>query len=566
MTVPREVDVTIVGGGPAGLFMALDLDARGVSSVVIEPRVTIDPSRPRAKTTSARTMTHLRRLGLAAGLRELAPLSADYSEDVAFCTSLSGYELRRFRHAFQTYRERYDLQPECGQQAPQPTVETLLRAAVERAGHAELVTGWRAVDVVAEADRGAVVVVEADRTTGSDRQQDVRLRATVRSQFVVGADGSRSVVRERAGIVLEGESAPRSNLNVVFRSRRLAEAISMAPALHYWVVGQHVGGIVGRLDLDDTWWAMLQGVAAHQEPQAAAMIEQLAGTSIDVELVESDPWTARMMLANAFSKDRIHLIGDAAHLNPPWGGHGFNTAIGDAANLAWKIAAVMQGWGGPGLLESYEAERRPIAAQTISDAAANGNALAVDFAHPRLGEDTEEGARLREEVRQRLDVKEPEFHSAGLVLGYHYAGSPVVASDDIPPHDPIDYRPRGFAGGLLPHAWLADGTSLYDALEGNGFTVLISGDEHRVDDVQAHLASGPGAQRTPVSVLSVSPDDVERGSSASAWGASLVLVRPDQHIAWRGEDVTDLAEALSVATGRARRTPVTSQHNEGGPR
>jgi 2-polyprenyl-6-methoxyphenol hydroxylase-like FAD-dependent oxidoreductase len=557
--IPADVPVLISGGGPSGLFLALDLATRGIPSVVIEPRTSVDPARPRAKTTNARTMTHLRRLGLADKLRAAAPLPVDYSQDVAFCTGLAGYEIRRFRHAFQLVPGRYGPQPECGQQVPQPVLEEVLRAAVAESPLVTLLTGWRVEDVVTNAadalglgTRSRVVVADAYGRT-----------RTIDSGFVIGADGGSSAVRRSLGMRLEGGSASLSNISVLFRSRDLGAAITLDPAVQYWVVGSDAAGMVGRMDLADTWWAIIQGVDLQElemgagtssDPTAGAgsLVRALVGAEIAVEVLATDPWTARMLLAPGYGRDGVYLVGDAAHLNPPWGGHGFNTCIGDAANLAWKIAAVLDGWAGPALLGSYERERRPVAARTIGDAAANGRALAYHFASPALRDNSDEGARARQAAHEALAVKQSEFDSLGLVLGYSYAGSPLVVPDGspVPAEDPIRYVPSASPGALLPHAWLDASTSVYDVL-GPGFTLLV--ESPVLAGEQETRAFGPlleeaARQGIPVTVVAVGPAD-DGTPMADLWAAEAVLVRPDQHIAWRGSSAEAAAAALSVAAG-----------------
>ncbi len=545
--LPDEVPVLIAGGGPSGLFLALDLAQRGIRSLVIEPRTSIDQDRPRAKTTNARTMTHLRRIGLAEALRKAAPLPVEFAQDVIFCSSLTGREIRRFPQAFQLETGRYEPQPECGQQVPQPVLESLLRRSVEDSAHATLLTGLRVESHATSAMGQEVTVVDQ---AGTSR--------TVRSSFLAAADGGSSTVRRGLGIRLEGGSATLSNISILFRSGDLADTISLDPAVQYWVLGPGTAGMVGRMNMDQTWWAIIQGVdgsAGGQDVDAVALVRSLVGADVEVDVIATDPWTARMLLAPSYGRDGVFLVGDAAHQNPPWGGHGFNTCIGDAANLAWKIAAALEGWAGPDLLDSYGVERRPVAERTIGDAAANGKALAYHFADPALELEGEAGDAARANAREALSVKQSEFDSLGLVLGYSYSGSPLVVPDGspVPAEHPIRYTPTATPGALLPHAWLDHSTSIYDVL-GPGFTLLVDAETlagAAVESVYAPVLERAAEQRVPVTVVALQHAD-NGIPMTDLWAADAVLVRPDQHVAWRGSSAEAAAHALVIAAGWTR--------------
>jgi len=488
----------VVGGGPAGLAAAAELALHGVRCVVLEPRAEVSHRRPRAKTTSIRTMEHLRRWGTAGALRAAAPLPVAWSQRVTFCESLAGRRITDFESAFGLTTGRDERFAESGQQVPQPVVEEVLRGHLRRRPGVGLRLGHAAAALTQDSS-GVTVTVRA--AAGPDYQ--------IRARYVLGCDGAGGVVRDLAGARYAGRSDPRPNFNLVFHAPSLDT--HLGPAVQYWVVGEGpsaASGLIGRLDLAGTWWAILPGIeAGYGTAHAGELITGLAGGPVDHEVLATDPWTARMVVADRFRDRRVFLVGESAHVNPPFGGHGFNTCVGDAVNIAWKIAAVEQGWAPPGLLASYEPERRGVAEATVASAAANNRLLADVL--PRDAA-----------VIQR--AKRAEFHSLGLVLGYSYAGSPVVQPGVRPAVDVTCYTPAADPGARLPHHWLPDGSSLYDRL-GRGFTLLgpVDSDAAGVADLARR------ARRLRIPLALVQPP------ASYPWRGEFLLVRPDQHIAWR---------------------------------
>lgn len=467
--------------------------------LVVEPRAAVSRLRPRAKTTSIRTMEHFRRWGLARRIREVAPLPVEWSQDVVFCTSLAGDEIARFTGAFGLTTERSDLFAETSQQIPQPLVEEVLREAV-----GGLAAGWRA-ERVDELDAECLVAV-----AGPDGE-----RREVRARYLVGADGAGGVARRAIGAQYAGSSDPRPNLTLVFRAPGLERVVRHGPAIQYWTLDPRAPSYLGRLDLGDTWWIGLIGVESASDEEAAAFVRAAAGAPVDVEVLSADPWLQRMLHVDHYASRRVFLAGDAAHVNPPWGGHGFNTGIGDAVNVGWKLAARVAGWAGAGLLASYERERRPVAEATIALAQSQTTLLAVDLARA-----------TGEEI---LAAKQPEFHGLGLVLGYAYGDRPV-------PADTTRYEPTAAPGARLPHLWLPDGRSVYDAL-GREFTLIRTAGAEVEPLVRAAAEAG-----VPLEL-------VDLPQAAELYEAPLVLVRPDQHVAWRGEPPRDPGAVVDAARG-----------------
>ena len=512
-----DVPVVVVGGGPVGLAVAMELHHHGIRCAVVEPRTTVSATRPRAKTTSARTMELLRRWGVADALRARAPIPVTWSSDVVFCTTAAGTEITRFTGALGLDLTGDDLVAEAGQQVGQPVVEQVLRDALADADGVTVLLGRRATGVVQD-DDGVTVRLEGAEDGVS----------TVRARYAVGADGARSLVRAAMGAAYEGGNAGRPNLSVVFRSAGLG-ALIPDRALHRWVLNPAAPGVVGPFDLGDVWWAIATGRPDDdRDADPVAIVRAMVGADIDVEVLGTDPWQARALLATAYRNGRLLLAGDAAHQNPPWGGHGFNTGVGDAVNLGWKLAAVLQGWAPPDLLDTYEAERRPVAADTIRIAAANAMTLSTELAAATLatpsGDDTARAAAAG--LVQR--TKYIEFHCLGLVLGYGYGARRGEQTTDG-----SDYRPVAAPGNRLPHHWTASGDSLYDHL-GPGFTVL--GSPADTDPLVR------AAERCGVPLVRVGPDVVD---APGRYAADVVLVRPDQHIAWLGSRPTP-AEAESI--------------------
>ena len=508
------VPVLIAGGGPAGLAAAAELSLHGVSCVVIEPRTEVSHRRPRAKTTSIRTMEHLRRWGIADKLRAAAPLSVAWSQRVTFCQTLHGRRITDFDGAFGLTTRRDDRFAECGQQVPQPVVEEVLRSHLATKQDVHLRLGHTVTELAQDQDCVTVTIRDA---RGGDYQLTAR--------YVLGCDGAGGVVRDQIGAQYAGRSDPRPNFNLVFRAPGLVT--DLGPAVQYWVVGAPTTGLIGRLDLAGTWWAIMPGVEPdYGVAHASELITGLVGASIEHEVVASDPWTARMLVADSFGSGRVFLVGESAHVNPPWGGHGFNTSVGDAVNIAWKIAAVEHGWAAPGLLASYEPERRGVVEQTVAAAEANQRYLTGD---------------LPVDAAAIQRAKRAEFYSLGLVLGYSYAGSPVIQPSAAPTaSDSTVFVPAAEPGSRLPHAWLRDGSSLYDQLS-TGFTLLGPRRETTELARQAQRRGIPLAQREP--------------PPHYPWRDEFLLVRPDQHIAWRASDPSDIdldVVAGPLMTGTAR--------------
>jgi hypothetical protein len=332
---------------------------------------------------------------------------------------------------------------------------------------------------------------------------------------------------------------------MVFQAPALWSEVRHGPAVQYWIVNGTAPALMGPIDRHGLWWLIAFDVDRETgEREARWIIDGVAGVSIAATVLSTDPWTARMQLVDRARRGRVLLGGDAAHLNPPFGGHGLNTGLGDAVDLGWKLAAVLDGWGGAGLLDSYERERRPIQTRVIAAAEANMKVLATDLLAEHIDADGPEGEQARRLAHANIQAtKRGEFHALDLVLDLAYEDSPVIASD--PSRPPAAARAGGghgvLAGARLPHAWLGPGRSLYDEL-GAGMTLLAAADG--LDDTSGSVRAARD-RRVPLKVVALPSEMLRHGL-----GARLVLVRPDQHVAWHGDSSpSDPAALIDVIRG-----------------
>ena len=370
----------------------------------------------------------------------------------------------------------------------------------------------------------------------------------ISSRYLVGADGARSAVRELIGAKMEGRSGLMRAYNIIFRAPGLTEAHGFGPAAIYWQLGRHGGSAIGPMDVDDIWFIM-PAVGRDQtltHEQAAALIRERTGVDLPYEILSADAWFANELLADRYVEGRIILAGDACHLHPPAGGYGMNMGIGDAVDLGWKLAATLQGWGGANLVASYGAERRPVHRAVIDEAIAN----LID-SNPPLPPEIEDETPAGEEARKALAgtlqaIKGREFHTLGTVLGLGYENSPIVCAEPgpAPEHNNEIYTPTARPGYLAPHAWLADGRSLYDGF-GIGFSLVVAEDAEATEVEQA----GRDAKSLGVPLEIVRPSGLD---VVKLFGAKLTLVRPDQHVAWRGDQWRN---AFPLAVGCAAESP-----------
>jgi len=530
--------VLIVGAGPVGLALAIELGSRSVPCLLIERNDRVGYA-PRAKTTNVRTREHLRRWGIAQDLLAASPFGADYPSDVHFVTRLGGRRLATIENAFFCRPGRCQDYAEHSQWIPQYRLEEVLKRHAERLPGVTLRFGAECLSFAQ--DENAVSAVIRDLDTGAE--------TTVACDYLVGCDGAKSLVRSGIGARMLGQYGLSRNYNIVFRAPGLAGMHRHGPGIMYWQVNADMPSFMGPMDRGDKWFFMPTGVpdtVRFTDREAAAHIAKATGIDAGYEILSSDEWIASRLIADRYRDRRVFLAGDACHLHPPFGGYGMNMGVADAVDLGWKIAAMLQGWGGEALLDSYEAERRPVHRFVIDEAVANHAVLSNQLLAAGLEDDGAAGDAAREAVgRQIRTAKIREFRSLAVVIGYRYDASPVIVDDgsEAFPIDPLHYRPTARPGARAPHWWRDNGTSLYDSF-GLGFTLLGLGeaDAAVLDRARAEAQ----ALGVPLTVVS-ERDPVLR----ELYEAPYVLIRPDQHVAWRGTDWPEQPRALlGHVTGR----------------
>lgn len=534
-----------MGAGPVGLATAIELGHRGIRCLLIERNDRVGYA-PRAKTTNVRTREHFRRWGIADTLRAASPLGVDYPSTVVFCTRLAGHELTRFDNAFYCAPGRNPLYAEHSQWIPQYIVEEVMREHAQSLPSVELRFSCELSSFVQDTDQVHATV--RDLAHGGE--------FIVNAAFVVGADGARSKVRESIGAKLNGKYGLSRNYNVVFHAPGLTQAHKHGRAIMYWQVNAEAPSLIGPMDQGDKWFFMPTGVPEGfkiEADGAAAMIRNATGIDLPYEVLSTDEWVASWLLGDSYRDRRVFLAGDACHLHPPFGGYGMNMGIADGVDLGWKLAAVLQGWGGALLLDSYEQERRPVHEMVMNEAVANHSLLGNQMWAPGLEDNTPDGASLRRELGARIQTsKIREFSTLGVIRGYRYDESPIIAKagSEPPGHDYINYVPSSRPGAVAPHAWMHDGSSLYDHF-GNGFTLLAHGAS--IDDIE-QAQSQARAAGVPLKVIQPAPLGI-----AQLYSTRLTLIRPDQHIAWRGDTWPAVSTGIwSLVTGTARTAAISA--------
>jgi 2-polyprenyl-6-methoxyphenol hydroxylase-like FAD-dependent oxidoreductase len=529
MAADLDANVLVVGAGPVGLTLAIDLAWRGIEVTVVEARAAAELPEPKCNHVAARTMEIFRRLGLAEKVRN-SGLPADYPHDISYRTSFTGEELTRI--PIPCRRDRFSRRdgPDCNWPTPEPPhrinqifLEPILfeHAAADRRIR---ILNRTSVDDVRIGDDFAEVQL---------RDLETNAVTARRCRYLIGCDGARSIVRKAIGAAFEGDAVIQRVQSTYIRSRELMSRQHTAPAWGTGAINPRRSGMVYAIDGRERWLVhnyMRPGEGDFETVDRDACIRTILGVGADFkyEVISKEDWVGRRLIASQFRNANAFIAGDAAHIWVPYAGYGMNAGIADATNLSWMLAAHLNGWAPASILDAYEAERLPITSQVSRFAMSHAEAeIRRRGAVPEtIEENSAEGERVRRETGQlTYEINVQQYACAGLNFGSYYDRSPVIAYDGamLPAYTMGSFTPSTVPGCRTHHLWCADGASLYDRM-GPDFTLL------RFDpalDV-GPLRRAAETRNVPLELLDVTaPDEIVREGA-------LVLSRPDQHVAWRG--------------------------------
>jgi len=533
-------DVLVVGAGPVGLTLAIDLGRRGVRCTLIEKKRAPE-FLPKMERCNARTMEIFRRMGIADRIRA-AGLDRHVPMDVYIALAMNEPPLLRLPYPSVAEAEAQIAACDDGSMPREPyqlisqyTLEPLLKTVACELPAVDVRYGHEFLCLSQDGRRASATVRDPDGRT-----------IDIHAQFIVGCDGGSSAVRKQLGIQLRGEG------NLL----RLHQALYFAPDLFDRIP---IGGGPGRgrhyhIADDRATFLIMQDSTKHWTLHAVvdrgeemrAQFERTIGVAVPYEMLYVGEWKQNLLLADRYGEGRVFLAGDSAHLMIPTGGLGMNTGVGDAIDLSWKLHATLAGWGGPNLLPSYEIERRQVGDFNVgaSRYASVGRRTWRSQFRPDIRDPTPAGQATRENLARVANVEQRKTNEMiGAELGYRYQNSPIVCEEPGGPEPLLrEYAPTTWPGARLPHVWLEPGRSVHDAI-GDGYTLLRLGGT-RADT--GHLERAMRATGAPFDVLAI-----DAAAPRDLYGYDLILIRPDLHVVWRGNAAPhDPAAIAAVAVGR----------------
>jgi 2-polyprenyl-6-methoxyphenol hydroxylase-like FAD-dependent oxidoreductase len=553
MTRRIETSVLVVGAGPVGLTLAMDLAWRGIDVTIVELRHAGEPPSVKCNQVSARSMEIFRRLGLARAIRD-SGLPSEYRCDVSCCVSATGQELSRIILPSRAGRARGEQGDDGWWPTPEPPhrinqlfLEPLLFA--HAAAHPRIRILNRTQFEEFSQDEQGVIAAARDLDSGE--------RVSISCRYLVGCDGARSTVRKAVGAEFAGTPVIQRVQSTYFRAPTLMSRLPGTPAWMYLTFNPRRCGTMMAIDGKETW--LIHNFLYNGEPEFDSVDRDWAirailgvGPDFEYEVISKEDWIGRRLVADRFQNGRVFICGDAAHLWIPHAGYGMNAGIADAANLSWLLAATLNGWAVPQCLAAYQAERQPITDQVsrLAFAMAQQNSQQRREISADIERNDAVGETTRAEIgKQARDLYIQQQCCGGLNFGYFYEGSPIIAYDGEPhpAYTMRDFTPSTVPGCRLPHVWLRDGRSLYDAL-GPDYTLI------RVDPAVriAGIVEAAARRGVPLAVRGLDAPDARK-----LYARKLVLVRPDQHVAWRSDEepaaALDLIDLVRGARGAAAR-------------
>ena len=534
-----DSDVLIVGAGPTGLTLAIDLGRRGVRCTLVEQKE--EPAfLPKMERVNARSMEIYRRMGLAEKIRA-AGLRADCPMDVYIVLSLTEPPLLHLPYPSvaqaraQTRASNDGTLPlEPYQLISQYTLEPLLKSVAESIPSLRVRFGWEFIALRQDGDG-----VSARLCSVKGEVEEFR------AAYLVGCDGGASAVRKELGIGLSGEGNLLELRQALFRCDELFDRLPIGDGpgrgRHYHVADDKATFLIMQ---DSTIHWTLHSILDRDEKMKIEF-ERTVGIPVKYEMLSCAPWRQNLLLADRYGKGRVFLAGDAVHLVIPTGGLGMNSGVGDAIDLSWKLAATLAGWGGPNLLRSYEIERRQIGERNVgaSRYATLGRRKWRAMWRPDIRKDSAAGAETRYNLAAVADIEQRKSNEMiGAELGYRYVDSPIICNvPGGPEHLFREYQPTTWPGARLPHLWLSDGTPMQDRIP-DGYTILKRGGSKADTRGLQSALRDRGAAATVI--------EAGDGRVREIYECDLVLVRPDLHVVWRGNAAPeDPARVAAIATG-----------------